>query len=64
MITINKYNENSNATHMELVGLSTDEKPIAVAENNTVIGNGSTFFAMDTGDVFIYDAENKIWHLI
>jgi hypothetical protein len=36
-------------------GLSGDEKPADVA-------NGSTFLEIDTGNVFCFDAENKIWH--
>ena len=37
-------------------GLSTDEKP-----NNQYVGNGSTFLEIDTGKVFLYDAEHKVW---
>ena len=39
----------------EYRGLSTDEKP------NPVGGNGSTFFEIDTGDMYIYDGENGDW---
>lgn len=28
------------------------------------IGNGSTFIAMDTGNVYIYDIENDDWILL
>lgn len=35
-------------------GLSTDEKPMNVA-------NGSGFFEMDTGDYYMYDEENQQW---
>lgn len=38
-----------------LRGLSTDEKPIAF------IGNGSTFFEIDTSKVFMFNGENKSW---
>jgi len=37
-------------------GLSTDEKPIT---NN--IKNASIFYEMDTGNMFMYDKQNKIW---
>ena len=37
-------------------GLSKDIKPVS-----EYVGNGSTFIEMDTGKVFMYDAENKIW---
>lgn len=47
---------------LELRGLSTDEKPIAI-ENGT-IENGSVFIEIDTGDVYIFDAENKEWIVI
>lgn len=39
----------------EFRGLSTDEKPIER------IGNGSIFIEMDTGKVFIFDEQNKVW---
>jgi len=39
-----------------LNGLSTDEKPIG-----PTIGNGSLFLEMDTGKVFVFDAENSAW---
>ena len=39
----------------EFRGLSTDEKPIER------IGNGSIFIEIDTGKVFIFDEQNKVW---
>jgi len=42
---------------LELVGLSTDTKPVNVAW----LGNGSTFLEMNTGKVYIYDEDNKVW---
>ena len=47
---------------LELRGLSTDEKPIEI-ENGTS-ENGSVFIEIDTGDVYIFDAENKEWIVI
>lgn len=47
---------NVNQETYDLRGLSTDEKPI-----NKYVGNGSTFIEMDTGKVFMYDAEHKLW---
>lgn len=38
----------------EGVCLSTDAKP-------TDWENGSTLLEMDTGNVFVYDAANKVW---
>ena len=47
---------------LELRGLSSDEKLIEI-ENGT-IENGSVFIEIDTGDVYIFDAENKEWKVI
>lgn len=41
---------------VEYRGLSSDEKPI-----NNIIGNGSLFIEMDTGNVFFFDKENYTW---
>lgn len=38
----------------ELVGLSTDEKPM-------FLGNGSTIYEMDTKRVTMFDKENMKW---
>lgn len=38
----------------DIVGLSTDEKPMDVP-------NSSSFYEMDTKKIFLFDAENKIW---
>lgn len=47
---------------LELRGLSSDEKPVEI-ENGT-IENGSVFIEIDTGDVYIFDAENKEWNVV
>jgi hypothetical protein len=39
----------------ELRGLSTDTKP------TEMIGNGSVFLEMDTGKVFVYNADDEEW---
>ena len=39
----------------EFRGLGTDEKPIES------VGNGSVFIEIDTGKVFIFDEQNKVW---
>lgn len=36
-------------------GLSTDTKPEKPGSN------GSTFFEMDTGDLYVYDEDNETW---
>lgn len=38
----------------ELKGLSTDDKPLDAP-------NGSVFIAVDTGDVYMFDASQKTW---
>lgn len=47
----------SNDFSVELNGLSTDQKPILTERYN-----GSILHEIDTGNTFIYDAANKIWH--
>lgn len=41
----------------DLRGLSTDTKP-------TNVPNGSTFLEMDSGDVYIFDADNTQWRAL
>lgn len=60
MITINKYNDRTNRTRIELYGLSTDEKPIEKI-NGVFIGNSSTLYTMDDKKIYIYDEENQKW---
>lgn len=43
----------------EIRGLSTDTKPIEVVDG--IIPNGTVFFEMDTGKVFLFDFDNKKW---
>ena len=40
----------------EYYGLSTDTKPTFEK-----IPNGSTFYEMDTGDIYMWDSENQTW---
>lgn len=51
-----KFNTNIS----ELVGLSTDTKPINEF-NGTAICNGSYFYEMDTKKLWQFDEENKQW---
>lgn len=44
----------------ELRGKSSDAKPIGFY-NEALVGNGSTFLEMDTGNVFMFDEENQKW---
>ena len=45
---------------LNFAGLSTDTKPTTAYEN-ILIGNGSTFIAMDTATVYMYDEANSTW---
>ena len=49
------YTVTGGAWKREYTGLSTDVKPI------DDVPNGSTFYAMDTAKLFMFDAENKKW---
>ena len=44
---------------VELRGLSTDTKPTKLANGD--IENGSVFIAIDTQEIYLYDAENEEW---
>jgi len=44
----------------DLRGLSTDT-PKPTEWNGIGIGNGSTFLEIDTGKLFIFDAEGQSW---
>lgn len=57
MITVNNTRVNRFEQSIDdLVGLSTDTKPI-----KSSIENGSTFYEMDTKKVYMFDKENQIW---
>ena len=60
MVSIYRIIDFSSKYLFELVGLSTDEKPIGKYDNQP-IKNGSLFFEMDTSNSFLYDEENSIW---
>ena len=55
MVTVNRMGGNVTQQTAELIGLSTDTKP---TEN---IPNGSTFFEIDTMDVYFYNQATKSW---
>lgn len=67
MVTIyntkkNILKDNKSYILTELRGLSTDEKPTEIETD--IIGNGSVFIEIDTGDVYIYNLENKEWNVV
>lgn len=56
MITVvNTCNVNTGHNYNAYMGKSTDIKP---TENEL---NGSIFYEMDTGDVYLFDAETSTW---
>ncbi len=64
MITIYKTENTYNTPEgdiitTELRGLSTDPKPVEIADKE--IGNGSTFIEIDTGKIFFFDGDSKTW---
>lgn len=61
MVSVFQYMGRRNSATLDLVGLSTDEKPIRKFKNTPVI-NGSTFLELDTGDKYLYDEENSTWY--
>lgn len=53
MITTNNtYADGACVT--EIFGLSSDTKP-------TDVCNASLFYEMDTGDLYLFDEQNKVW---
>lgn len=56
MITLHKAAWQNKIRNAEFHGLSTDTKPLGSS-----IGNGSTFYEIDTGDTYRFDKENNQW---
>ncbi len=50
------YTVNAGVTIRDYRGKSTDDKPV-----DGTVPNGSTFYEMDTGNVYMFDAEDKTW---
>lgn len=46
--------------NLSFKGLSGDTKPTGAYEN-MMIENGSTFYEMNTGKLYMYDAQNTTW---
>lgn len=57
MVTKNVYWDEDGIYHSaeHFYGLHKDEKPMNC-------GNGSKYFEIDTGTVYMFDAENKEWY--
>ena len=59
MVTLIKRGETTVSPILELCGLSTDTKPTEY--NGDLFYTISTFYEMDTKNVYIYDEENSVW---
>lgn len=57
MVTLSK---DDTTNELSFKGLSTDTKP-TVNYNSLKITNGSTFFQMDTQEVYFYDEATENW---
>lgn len=57
MVTLNK---DDTSIELSFKGLSTDTKPTGYFDD-IEITNGSSYFAMDTQEVFFYDYEKQAW---
>ena len=62
MMTVERIAGQTDGRSSEFRGLSTDTKPTKA--NGKDVENGSTFFEINTGKVFMYDAENDNWNEI
>ena len=62
MITIKNIEPNDidGTAVFELRGKSTDTKPTG-SFGGYIIGNGSSFFEIDTFDLFMFDGEAQTW---
>ena len=59
MITATKRNDAVIAP-LELTGMSTDQKPTKEFESYPIV-NGSSFFEMDSGEMYWFDGDKKTW---
>ena len=63
MVSVTSYNGKAVTGLLEIVGLSSDNKPIKTTGDYYIM-NGSTFLEMDTGVVYFYDEEAQQWIII
>lgn len=65
MISIIKQEKDNGAVLLR--GLAADEKPISVITFSTgqiTLANGSEYECVDTGERYLYDAENEQWYQV
>jgi len=55
MVTITKVVDENGGIKYECYGKSSDTKPV------DKMTNGSAFYEMDTGSLFMFDADTKSW---
>lgn len=60
MVSFEVTSYDTDSTTFSFKGLTTDEKPTGTFEGRK-IANGSSFFAMDTQDVYFYDGNTNQW---
>ena len=63
MISISEIKARTNGSNIigEIRGLSTDTKPSVRIEDKQIM-NGCIYVEIDTGKMYLYDAENKEWN--
>lgn len=57
MVTLSKASYQNQTRVSEFIGLSTEVKPDSNVEN------GSTFYCMDTQQLYMYDEQGQQWRL-
>ncbi len=63
MVQLVKYGTRYNTNVMRIDGLSTETKPVDKFDG-MAIPNGSIYTEIDTGDKYMFDAENKVWYKV
>lgn len=63
MVQLVKYGSHFNTNVMHIDGLSTETKPVDKFDG-MAIPNGSIYTEIDTGDKYMFDAENKVWYKV
>lgn len=61
MVSVTRYNGKVVTGLLEIVGLSSDNKPTKTIGDYYIM-NGSTFLEMDTSRVYIYSETDLSWY--
>lgn len=62
-MTASKNKETVHTTIIDIIGLSTEIKPIISFEHH-LISSGSTYIETDTGNVYMYYKTTRQWYLL